>query len=110
MVPRCIADIFEVIMLPTCAHTFLAGYRAFVRPYVLAEKDRLKLDHPRIGKKKRWIISRDKRGTFDNLMPLGPEKIYERVSNIVACHIREYHIVFSEAESGPGATGTASAI
>ncbi len=61
VMPRRIADIFEVIVLAAGANAFLRRGRAAIGTFLGAGEDVLELHHPGIGEKKRRVVARDER-------------------------------------------------
>ena len=71
-------------MLAAGAHAFLARRRALVIALFDAQKNILKLVHPRIRKKQRRIIRRNERRAPHAPVPLLLEKSQKRLANLVA--------------------------
>ena len=76
------SHIFEIVMLPARAHTFLR--RSCPRVFTLfqSQKDILELVHPRIGEQQSWIIGRDERRGVDLLMPMLDEVVQKLMANL----------------------------
>ena len=57
MMPRGVADVFEVIMFTACAHAALGSGRRLVTAFISTQKNVFKLHHTGIGEKQRRVIS-----------------------------------------------------
>ncbi len=64
MVAARLADVFEIVMLPAGANTFLHRYRTLVRNPAPTGENILELVHPRVDKQKRGIIQRNNRRRY----------------------------------------------
>ena len=77
-------NVFEIVMLATHAHAFLAGSGPLVGPILVSEKDILELVHAGIGKQKRWILKGNQRCTGNDLMLVALEIFKEAFANLIA--------------------------
>ena len=53
------ADIFQIVVLPTCSHTFLRRGRASIIALLQAEKNVFELIHSRVSEQQRRVVMRD---------------------------------------------------
>ena len=88
MVPRRIADVFEIVVLAARPHATLGGRRAHVRSLVNAEEYVLELDHPGVGEEQRWVVRRNERRAGDVRVPLRDEVLDELAANCGDFHTR----------------------
>src|ERR1700722_2254237 len=108
MVPPRKPDVLEIIMLAPRPHTLLARRRPRIVPLLVAEKDILKLIHPRIGKQQRRVVRRHQRRRVHPAVPLALKKPQKIFSNLASRTIDHRHQVYQRKE--PNRTYTSSAL
>ncbi len=86
MVPCRFPDLVKVVVLAARPDAFLRCHRAFVVPLLIAEEYVLELVHPRVRKKKRRVICRQKRRRVHDLVPVPLKIIEEFLPDLAACH------------------------
>jgi hypothetical protein len=86
--PRCIADIVEIVVLAAGANAFLRGGGALVGALLDAGKDVLELHHAGIGEHQCRIVARHQRRRRHDFVALGREIIQKCRPDLVnAAHI-----------------------
>ena len=80
-----LADVFEIVVLPTRADALLAVYRPRIRPGLGAEENRLELVHPSVGKKQCRVIERDHRRGGDHGVPVPFLEKVDKVLTDLCC-------------------------
>lgn len=90
VVPRGVADVFQVVVLAAGAHAFLAGGRTGVGALFQAEEAVLELVHARVGEQQGRIVRRDQRTGSDTGVSLLFEEAEEGFTDFSAFH-RFFH-------------------
>jgi hypothetical protein len=86
MMAGCASDLFQVVVFPPRADAFLGTARPDIVALLQAEKEILKLVHPRVGEEKGRIIVRNEAGTGNDGMPALMEIVEELCPDFSACH------------------------
>ncbi len=86
VMPRRVADVFQVVVLAAGAHAFLRRRGAVVAALVEAEEHVLELVHPGVGKQQRRIVVRHQRTGGHDLVALRGKKIEELLADFGAFH------------------------
>ena len=73
--PRCVAHIFQIIVLAARPNTALGGHRPIVRSPVLTQENVFELHHTRVGKQQSRIVMWNQRATSDNFVTIGHKVI-----------------------------------
>lgn len=84
VVPRGVADVFQVVVLAAGAHAFLAGGRTGVGALFQAEEAVLELVHARVGEQQGRIVRRDQRTGSDTGVSLLFEEAEEGFTDFSA--------------------------
>ena len=83
VMPRRVADVFEIVVLAARPDATLGGDRTPVPALLAAEKDILELHHPGVGKQQRLVVGGHQRRAGDLFVPLVPEEFQERLAQFV---------------------------
>ena len=86
MVPRGVADVFQVVVLATGANTALARGGAGIATHVLAKEAVLELHHAGVREQQGWVVAGNQRTGRDDRMPLLAEEIEEAGAHFGAAH------------------------
>jgi hypothetical protein len=90
VMPRRVADIFQVVVLAAGAHALLAADRAGIGPLFLAQEAVLELVHARVGEQQGRVVARDQGAGGDTGVALLFEETKEGFTDICAFH-RFFH-------------------
>ena len=85
VMPRGVADIFEIVVLAAGAHAFLRGHRPAVVPLLEAGEDIFELHHAGIDEHERRVVARHQRARRDRRVAVAREEIDEGRTDFVAC-------------------------
>ena len=85
VVPRGVADIFEIVVLAAGAHAFLRGDRPAVVALFEAGEDVLELHHAGVDEHERRVVARHQRARGDRRMAVAGEEIDKGRADFVAC-------------------------
>jgi hypothetical protein len=77
VVPRGIADVFEVVVLAAGAHAFLRGGGTLIRPLLDAGEHVLELDHAGVGEQQGRVVARHQGARRHDLVTV-PGEIVEK--------------------------------
>ena len=83
VMPRGVADIFEIVVLAAGAHAFLRGRGALVRALLDAGEDVLELHHAGIGEQQGRVVARHQRARRHDLVPVPGEIIEKGGADVV---------------------------
>ncbi len=83
---RGVTDIFQVVVLATGAHAFLAGGGAGIGALFQAQEAILELIHPRVGEQQGWIVGGDQRTGWHTGVALFFEEAEEGFTDFCAFH------------------------
>src|SRR5206468_1303743 len=86
LMPRCLADFVEIVVLAAGAQTFLRRCGAHIFAFFQAEERILKLIHAGVGEQQRRIVGRQKRRGTHTSMPVPLEVLQKSFANLVARH------------------------
>ena len=81
-----VADVFQVVVLATGAHAFLAADRAGIGALFLAQEAVLELVHPRVGEQQGGVIAWDQGAGGDTGVTLLFEEAKEGFTDFCAFH------------------------
>src|SRR5690606_6659606 len=73
MVPRGIANVFQIVVFAARTHTALRTRGAPVGAFVRPQKNILELHHAGVGKQQGWVIARNKGAAFYYSVPFAFE-------------------------------------
>src|SRR5690606_32584010 len=104
VVPRRVADVLQVVVLATGAHTLLAACRAGVGPLFQPQETVLELVHAGIGKQQRRIVIRHQRTGGYSGMALFFKEAKESFTDLSAFHRSLYHRSGRRARAGQDST------
>jgi hypothetical protein len=85
-----VAHVLEVVVLAAGAHATLAGGRAHVVAFVLAEEAVLELHHAGIGEQQRRVIARNEACGRDHGVGTFAEEFEEGTADFRRAHIRRF--------------------
>src|SRR4029077_1028250 len=86
VMPARVADILQIVVLPSGAHAFLRARGAGIGALLLPQKYILELVHACVGEQQGGVVGRHQRGTADHgVAPFG-EKVEKALSDFVTCH------------------------
>ena len=83
VMPRGVADVFQVVVLAAGAHAFLRGGGALIRALLDAGEDVLELHHPGIGEQQGRVVARHQRARRHDGVPGGGEIFEKRGADVV---------------------------
>ena len=86
VMPRGIANVFQIIVLAAGAHAALRGGSAYIVALVLPEKHILELHHAGIGKQQRGIVARHQWTRGDDGVALARKVVEKLAANFITVH------------------------
>ena len=87
MMPRSVANVFQIVVLPPRTHAALRARRPGIGTLVMAEKHVLELHHAGVGKQQRRIAPRNERTRWHDRMAVRLEEFKKFLPDFAAFHI-----------------------
>ena len=96
VVPRGVANVFQIVMLAARTHATLRSRRTHVVALVLAEKHILELHHARVGEQQRRVVARHQGRRGDLGMLLAGKVVQKLCAYLVTFHCKSLQLRATE--------------